>query len=197
MIKEQEALNLLRKENSSEALIKHSITVSEVSIILALAFKEKGYSVDLDLVRVGGLLHDIGRVITHSVLHGYLGGRLLRERGIDERIARIAERHVGGGISDEEAKKLGLPKGRYMPESLEEKIVCFADKIVEISHIIPLEKTLDKLREELGYENNAVKNIIELKDELTRLLDHDPEEIVKKVWLKRQASDFISSEGWI
>ncbi|MEM3437937.1 MAG: HDIG domain-containing protein [Nitrososphaerales archaeon] len=180
VINEQEAINLLKKENSPEVLIKHSMTVSEVSTILVLALKEKGYYVDLDLVKIGGLLHDIGRVKTHSVLHGYLGGKILRERGVDERIARIAERHVGGGISSEEAKKLGLPDGIYMPESLEEKIVCFADKIVEINNVIPLEKTLDTLRKELGYENDAVKRIIGLKDELTRLLNCDPEEIVKR-----------------
>lgn len=179
-MREQEAIDLLKKEKSPEILIKHSMTVSEISTIMALAFKEKGYNVDLDLVKVGGLLHDIGRVKTHSVLHGYLGGKILRERGVDERIARIAERHVGGGITNEEAKKLGLPEGIYIPESLEEKIVCFADKIVEINNVIPLKKTLDKLREELGYENDAVKRIIGLKDELTRLLNCDPEDLVKR-----------------
>ncbi|MEM3382755.1 MAG: HDIG domain-containing protein [Nitrososphaerales archaeon] len=178
MIDEQEAINLLKKEKSPENLIKHSMTVSEVSTILVLALKERGYCVDLDLVKIGGLLHDIGRVKTHSALHGYLGGKLLRERGIDERIARIAERHVGGGISNEEAKKLGLPDGIYVPESLEEKIVCFADKIVEVNDVVPLEKTLDKLREELGYDHDVVKRIIGLKNELTRLLNCDPEEIV-------------------
>ncbi|MCP8307986.1 MAG: HDIG domain-containing protein [archaeon] len=181
---EQEAINLLKKEKSPEALVKHSMTVSEVSNILALALKEKGYDIDLELVRVGGLLHDVGRVKVHSVHHGYLGGKLLREMGIDERVARIAERHVGGGISSEEAKKLGLPERRYMPESLEEKVVCFADKIVEIDHVIPLEKTLDKLREELGYESSSVQRLIELKDELTRLLNRDPEEIVKESIIK-------------
>lgn len=184
VMSEQEAINLLRKEKSPEILIKHSVTVSEISTILALAFKEKGYDVDLELVKVGGLLHDIGRVKTHSVRHGYLGGKLLRDRGIDERIARIAERHVGGGISNEEAEKLGLPEGRYMPESLEEKIVCFADKIVEINHVIPLEKTLDKLREELGSENSAVQRIMKLKEELARSLNHDPEDIVKRGIIK-------------
>ena len=179
MIGEQEAMNLLKKEKGSEALIEHSITVSEVSTRLALAFKENGYNINLDLVRLGGLLHDIGRVKTHSVHHGYLGGRLLRDRGVDERIARIAERHVGGGISSEEAKKLGLPEGEYMPKSLEEKIVCFADKIVEMDYVIPLEKTLDTFREELGDESGAVKRLIELKDELKSLLNRDPEEMVK------------------
>lgn len=181
---EQEAINLLKKEKSPEALVKHSIIVSEVSTVLALALKEKGYDIDLGLVRIGGLLHDIGRVKAHSVHHGYLGGKILREMGIDERIARIAERHVGGGISSEEAKELGLPERRYMPESLEEKIICFADKIVEMDHVIPLEKTLDSLREELGYESSSVQRLIKLKDELTRLLNCDPEEIVKESIIK-------------
>jgi len=184
VISEKEAISLLKKEKSPEVLIRHGVTVSEVSTIIALALKEKGHDIDLELVKSGGLLHDIGRVKTHSVHHGYMGGKLLRDRGIDKRIAKIAERHVGGGISNEEAKKLGLPDLGYMPESLEEKVVCFADKIVGMDSVIPLEETLDKLRKELGNESGTVGRLIELGDELTRLLNRDPEEIVKESIIK-------------
>jgi len=181
---EQEAINMLKRERSPEGLIKHSIAVSEVSIILALALRERGYDIDLELVKMGGLLHDVGRVKTHSVRHGYLGGRLLRTMGVDERIARIAERHVGGGISKKETQRLNLPQKEYVPETLEEKVVCFADKIVEMDCVIPLEKTLEKFREKLGNDSDSVKRLIELKDELTRLLDRDPEDIVRKNFKK-------------
>ncbi|MCP8303862.1 MAG: HDIG domain-containing protein [archaeon] len=177
---EQEAINLLKEEKPLDNLLRHSIIVSEVSAILAFALKEKGYEIDLELVKVGGLLHDIGRTRTHSVHHGYVGGRLLREMGVDERIARIAERHVGGGLSKEDAEKLSLPEGVYMPETLEEKVVCFADKIVGMDNVIPLEETLDKFRKELGDESDAVQRLIELKGELAKLLDRDPEDVVKK-----------------
>jgi len=176
---EQEAINLLKEEKSPDTLIRHNIIVSKVSYILALALKEKGYEIDIELVKLGGLLHDIGRTSTHLVNHGYVGGRFLRQRGVDEKIARIAERHVGGGLSKKDVKKLNLPKGIYIPETLEEKIVCFADKIVGMDYIIPLKETLDKFKKELGDENDAVQRLIKLKDELAKLLDYDPEEIVK------------------
>jgi len=177
---EQEAINLLKKEKNLDTLILHSITVSEVSTILALAIRKKGYDIDLHLVKVGSLLHDIGRTRTHSVHHGYVGGRLLREMGIDEKIARIAERHVGGGLSKKDAETLKLPEGIYIPETLEEKVVCFADKMVEIDHVIPLEETLDKFRTELGDESDSVQRLLKLKGELAKLLDCDPEEVVNK-----------------
>ncbi|MGQ9718435.1 MAG: HDIG domain-containing metalloprotein [Nitrososphaerales archaeon] len=184
MMGEQEAIDMLKRERSPEALIKHSMAVSEVSIILALALRGRGYDIDPELVKIGGLLHDIGRAKTHSVRHGYLGGRLLRRMGVDGRIARIAERHVGGGISKREAERLKLPQREYVPETLEEKVVCFADKIVEMDCVIPLEKTLEKFREELGNDSGSVKGLIELRDELTRLLDRDPEDIVRKRFSK-------------
>ncbi|MCP8318875.1 MAG: HDIG domain-containing protein [Candidatus Methylarchaceae archaeon HK01B] len=177
---EQEAINLLKEEKAPDTLLRHSITVSEVSLILAFALKENGYEIDLELVKVGGLLHDIGRTRMHTVHHGYVGGKLLREMGIDERIVRIAERHVGGGLSKEDAEKINLPEGVYMPETLEEKVVCFADKIVGMDRVIPLEETLDKFRKELGDESDAVQRLIELKGELAKLLGRDPEDEVKQ-----------------
>ena len=181
---EQEAINLLIAKESPDALIKHNITVSEVSTILALALKEKGYEIDLNLVKVGGLLHDIGRTRTNSVYHGYLGGKLLREMGLDEKIARIAERHVGGGLSKEDAEKLNLPEGIYMPKTLEEKVVCFSDKIVGMDEIISLEVTLDELRKELGNKSDAIQRLRKLKSELAILLECDPEQIVNKNFIR-------------
>ena len=60
---------------------------------------------------------------------------MLREYGerqhIDlEKYARICERHTGAGLTANEiiAQKLPLPPRDFLPETLEEKLVCLADK---------------------------------------------------------------------
>ena len=47
---------------------------------------------------------------------------------LSEQLARIAETHILGGISEEEAIDMNLPPSEYLPESIEEKIVCLSDK---------------------------------------------------------------------
>ena len=64
-----------------------------------------------------------------------------------EAVIAIIKRHVGGGITDAEAKKLGWPKDNYTPVTLEEKIVSYADKLVETFERAPIEDTVNKLKE--------------------------------------------------
>ncbi len=59
----------------------------------------------------------------------------------------MAERHTGAGITAEEieAQGLPLPKGDYMPETLMERLVCYADKFYSKSGKMerkPLEKVI-------------------------------------------------------
>jgi uncharacterized protein len=63
------------------------------------------------------------------VCHGYLGRELLDREGLP-RHGLVCERHVGMGITLQDIEKNGLPlPGRDMvPVSIEEKIICVADK---------------------------------------------------------------------
>ena len=83
-----------------------------------------------DLVEIGALLHDIGRSKTHGFNHALIGGKILRDKGFPEKIARICETHILGGLDKEDIIKLNLKikDSSYLPETLEEKIVCLADK---------------------------------------------------------------------
>lgn len=179
----EEAINLLKAERASEPLIRHSTLVSRVAMTIALALKERGHKIDVEMVKMGGLLHDLGRTKTHSVHHGHVGGGMLRKMGIDEKIARMTERHIGGGLSEEEAEPLNFPPGHYLPETLEEKVVCFADKVSGLNRPMPLKRTLEGLDKGLGEGNSAVKRIIQLREELNELLQEDPEELVVKAFL--------------
>ncbi|MGZ4864585.1 MAG: HDIG domain-containing metalloprotein [Halobacteriota archaeon] len=133
---EAEALQLLKNSGCSEKLIKHVKAVSQYSEEVA---KLRG-DADVALVRIGGLLHDIGRCKTNSIRHGIAGGKLLHSYGVDDRVAQIAEKHIGAGITAEEAERLSLPPGDYMPRTVEQKIVAAVDNLVEGSRRISIEK---------------------------------------------------------
>ncbi len=97
---------------------------------------------DLELVRAGALLHDIGRSVTHSVMHPVVGAKIARDRNLPEAIVHIIQRHIGAGITPGEARKLGYPAGDYMPHSLEEKIVGMADKLTGDDSYLSVQEAL-------------------------------------------------------
>jgi uncharacterized protein len=99
-----------------------------------------GLDLDIELVRAGSLLHDVGvyRLYddagrldhAHYVRHGLLGHGLLREEGFPEMICRFASCHTGVGLSREDVLRQGLPlpPADYLAETGEETLVMYADK---------------------------------------------------------------------
>jgi uncharacterized protein len=158
-----------------ENVRRHCIKVAEVAMRIAKAMKGKGkVDVDENAVLVGALLHDIGRAITHEPFqHFVLSGEILRKEGFDEKIVRIAERHFSAGITKEEAEVLGLPPKSYMPESIEEKIVCFADNIVfgdkEVTfedYMRKLDRIAERDKEHAWLVERTKERAIKLKEEI-------------------------------
>jgi len=119
-------LGLLKKLGIAYSVRRHSIVVADIA--LEIANKIKKATLNKDLVEIGALLHDIGRSKTHGFKHALIGGKILRERGFPEELARICERHILGGLDKEDSREFGLPEKDYIPLTLEEKIVCLADK---------------------------------------------------------------------
>jgi len=168
---EKEALNILRKSGCSNDVINHCKAVSKLAVELAKKLNDKGLKIDLELVKVGALLHDIGRAETHTVDHVIVGSKIAKSLGLPKSIISIIERHAGGGITSEEAKDLGWPEGIYTPQTLEEKIVCYADKLIGGTKRIPLEKTLKDLALKLGEKHPALERLRKLDEEMRRLLE--------------------------
>ncbi len=166
----KEYIRILREEGCDDSLIEHSIAVLGLSVYIASRAILNGHDIDLDLIVAGALLHDIGRSKTHSVKHGYVGAQIIRERGLGEKIALIAERHVGAGLSANEAKMLGLPVKDYIPQTLEEKIVCYADKLVFRKRIGTIKDVIEYFKRELGENHPAVNRFIELDIEIRKLI---------------------------
>ncbi|WP_290623793.1 MULTISPECIES: TIGR00295 family protein [unclassified Archaeoglobus] len=125
-----DVLELWDKYGLDEAVRRHCITVAKIALEIAEQIKRNGHNVDTNAVLKGALLHDIGRATTHDPFQHFIeSAKILRREGVDERIVRIAERHFSAGLSAEEAEKLGLEPKDYIPQTLEEKIVSFADNL--------------------------------------------------------------------
>jgi uncharacterized protein len=166
----QIALSLLSESGCSNSVIAHCKAVSALAVTFAEACEKKGLDVDVNLVEVGALLHDIGRSKTHGVNHVIVGVEIAKSLNLPESIVSIIERHVGGGITADEAKELGWPVKDYLPTTLEEKLVTYADKLIEGLRVVPIEKTLLNLSRELGEDHPAIDRIIRLHEELFPLI---------------------------
>lgn len=170
---EEKCVKILLEEGVNSNVLRHVLKVSEVAKDLADRVESKGHRVNKKLVAAGALLHDIGRAVTHDVPHGVIGGQIVRRRKLDERLAKIVERHVGAGISEEEAAKLKLGTVNLIPETLEEKIVCYADKLVDSDKKIEFTETLKHFKEKLGEEHPAIRRLKELDEFFQEILRKD------------------------
>jgi len=119
---------------------------------------------DTDFIVEAAMLHDIGIFKTNApelgctgrhpyVCQGYLGRKLLESIGLPKH-ALVCERHIGVGITVEDiiSQNLPLPKHDMVPVSLEEKIICFADKFFSKSNTasvkeMPVEGIIQNLKQ--------------------------------------------------
>ena len=166
----QMALKLLSQSGCSSKVIAHCKAVAALAVQIAKACEKEGLNVDVKLVEIGALLHDIGRSKTHSVDHVIKGAEIARSLNLPESIVSIIERHAGGGITIDEAKKLGWPNKNYVPQTIEEKIVTYADKLIEGLRRVPVERTIKNLSRELGETHPSIKRVKKLHEEFSSLV---------------------------
>ncbi|MEM2914674.1 MAG: TIGR00295 family protein [Candidatus Bathyarchaeia archaeon] len=165
----KEAIKILRETGCSSEVIKHCKAVAKLAVRIAKKCIKNGVDINIQLVHVGALLHDIGRSQTHSVHHGVVGAEIAQLFDLPPPIISIIERHIGGGITNEEASKLGWPSKSYMPETFEEKIITYADKLIEGTKIVPIEEAVKQLKDELGPDHSAIKRVADLHREISSL----------------------------
>ncbi len=154
---------MLIKAGCSPDVVAHCIAVSTVALSLADRVK---VPVDRELVRQGGLVHDIGRARTHGIDHGVAGVELAKTLGFSEECIRIIERHIGAGITASEAGRLGLPMKAYLPMTIEEKIVSYADNLVSGVREMPFSEALDRFKRILGPDHEGVELFIKQHHEI-------------------------------
>lgn len=123
-------------------LLTHSRQVADRALQILNAHPDwvEKRIVDPVFIEEAAMLHDIGVVLcnapriscngTHNYIeHGYLGAEILRNEGLPKH-ASVAERHTGTGITEEQIirEELPIPVQDYSPRTLEEKLICYADK---------------------------------------------------------------------
>ena len=134
-------------------LLVHSRAVADKA--LAIADRHPELSLDRQFIEEAAMLHDIGIVRCNApgiqcfgtepyICHGRIGAEMLRAEGFP-RHARVCERHTGAGITRRQiiAQKLPLPQQDFLPETMEEKVICYADKFFSKSHLDE-EKTVEQ-----------------------------------------------------
>lgn len=126
-------------------LLVHSRSVADKA--LKIVDNHPELHLNRQFVEEAAMLHDIGIFMTDApgiqcfgshpyICHGQLGAELMRKEGY-ERHARICERHTGAGITLEEIEKqqLPLPHQDFLPETIEEQLICYADKFYSKTHL--------------------------------------------------------------
>ncbi|MDO4981046.1 MAG: HD domain-containing protein [Prevotellaceae bacterium] len=134
-------------------LLTHSRAVADFA--LRVADRHPELHIDRQFVEEAAMLHDIGifrcdapGICCHGtepyICHGRIGALLLREEGYP-RHARVCERHTGAGLTldDIVTQQLPLPHQSFLPETIEERLICYADKFFSKTRL-DREKTFEQ-----------------------------------------------------
>jgi uncharacterized protein len=169
-----EPLNIIQKfykpgTQLYNILVNHSKIVTEKS--LEMAEQLPHLKPDTNFIKNAAMLHDIGIFLTRSesigctgdapyICHGYLGRHLLDELGFLPEYGLVSERHTGAGITKENiiSNKLPLPARDMVPISIEEKLICMADKYHSKSphksgNILTTAQVIEELATEINQEH--------------------------------------------
>ena len=164
------AFDLLKKLKVPYQVRRHSLAVADKA--LEIASKIVKIKVDTDLIEAGAILHDIGRAVTHGFEHAVIGGKILRERGFPNELSRICETHILGGLDKFDAKEVGLDFLDYLPQTIEEKIICLADKYMAGTREVSIQERFQKWFSKYGKTKilmKSKKRIEEIQKEIKEL----------------------------
>ena len=157
------ALAIINKYYSEENELKHILLTHSRSVAdkaLQIAVKHPELHLDTGFLEEAALLHDIGIFMTDAsgiqcfgthpyICHGYLGSELLMKEGYP-RHALVCERHTGAGMSLQSIieQDLPIPHRDMVPVSMEEQVICFADKFFSKTHP-EVEKSINEAEKSL------------------------------------------------
>lgn len=141
-----------------ENKLKHILLVHSRSVAnkaLAIVDQHPELHINRQFVEEAAMLHDIGIFKCNApgiqcfgnapyIQHGRIGAELLRNEGYPQH-ARVCERHTGAGLTKKEIieQELPLPQQDFLPETTEEKLICYADKFFSKTHL-DIEKNFEQ-----------------------------------------------------
>jgi uncharacterized protein len=163
-----EAMDIIKKHYKYKSklyniLITHSLLVANKALEIVKMHSE--WKINKPFILEASLLHDIGIYLTNApniqclgihpyICHGYLGAKILLKENFHKH-ALICERHIGSGltIKDIIQNNIPIPHSNFIPETLEEKLICFADKFYSKTQLYKL-KTVDQIKKILSKHGN-------------------------------------------
>jgi uncharacterized protein len=122
-------IETLKKCGCPDEAVTHCVEVARKALEISSRVK---IPVDRELIIRGGLYHDLGKAKTYGMQHGEIGAQMAKELGLGDDIIQIILKHIRGGLTEPEAVELGLPVREYTLNTPEEKIVVYADRMVDI-----------------------------------------------------------------
>jgi len=158
-----------RDSKTFEILLKHGEHVAQKAI--DAAGKVLHLNPDMEFIEEAAILHDIGIFKTNTpqlgcfgahpyVCHGFLGREILEKAGL-LRHALVCDRHMGTGISAEEIVKsrLPIPARDMIPVSIEEQVICYADKFFtkDRNLIVKMNSEKNIIRTLVSYGNGSAE----------------------------------------
>lgn len=172
----------IKDEELRELLITHSRCVAEKALAVAESCG-KARDIDRRFVYDAAMLHDIGIVHCDApsihcygtlpyICHGMAGASILKREGLEEKYRRVCERHTGSGLTAAEIRRqrLPLPEMDLLPETTEEKLICFADKFFSKSSNPAQEKSPERVRASiLRHGPEAYERFLRLEEEFRPL----------------------------
>lgn len=153
-------------------LVGHSRAVCDKALAI---IERKHPDIDRVFVEEAAMLHDIGVVRCDApsiscfgsrpyICHGIEGRAILEAEGLP-RHALVCERHTGSGLSANQIIEavLPLPHRDMLPLSLEEKLICYADKFFSKSRDLTAEKPIEKIMAQMqAHGREAYERFVEL-----------------------------------
>ncbi len=173
------AVGWLIGNHSNSNLLLHSQTVAAVSYLLSVWIRNCGNQVDPVIAHRGGLLHDIAKLSDRNpndfeIDHAELGSRLLLEKR-QPILADIARSHLISSLYDDS----------HRPETWEQKLVHYADKIVEGASVVMLEERIQAICKRYPHHAErilgSVSGVKQMQAEICQHLDLSPDQLQKKI----------------
>lgn len=137
----------LQQNGASAHLMTHVQQVAAIAYALAVWLRAAGMDVNPILAHRGGLLHDLAKASKHEAGtdHGQAAGALLRQKG-EPALAEIADHHMLFTLMDE----------ARTPRTWEQKLVYYADKLVEKNELVTVDERLSGLQERYNIDSGIL-----------------------------------------
>ena len=142
-------------------LVHHSRQVADMAVALGQRLIDRHEPLDIEFVEEAAMLHDIGMCLTDApgihchgtepyIMHGIIGAEILLAEHLP-RHARVSECHTGTGITRDDVltQHLPIPARDYLPITVEEMLVCYADKFFSKNHLGEPPQSIEVIREKL------------------------------------------------